>query len=244
MLRMEVESVKRKLWLPIVLMALCASLAACQNAGAPRGEGQNSESENLEVSSQGMSGKEAEEPEEAEEPKRETASAGKSEKSVLDEAPDWQNVKVPEHEILLVIRMTNMAWGYQDSGYFIDTDGCVYEFNFSGSPVGMIDGESVEFVDRLKAIREDTESEVVFDADFVKQISALGANLSADDEFDKISMRRDYGQRTLYFYQPETKELLRCESTGDYDYLPMNKSAKKIVALLEEVIRATVEEIK
>ena len=141
-----------------------------------------------------------------------------------------------------MVRWSNMAWGYQDRGYFIDTDGCVYEFNFSESPVGMIDGQNIEFVDRLKAIREDSESKAVFNEDFVKQISALGANLSADDEFNKISMRRDYGQRTLYFFQPETKELLKCKSIGDYDYLPMNESAARIAELFEEALMITAEE--
>lgn len=228
---------KRKLWLPIALMLSFGLLAACQSAGEASkeenifesGEAQDMREKNPEKMSQDLK------TEEASSQVTSGEDAGETEQD-LEEKADWEEVVVPEHEILLVSRRLNRAWGYQDQGYFIDTDGCVYSFDFGNSPVETKDGESLSFIERLEAIRESTECEPVFDMEFVKQISALGANLSADDEFEKISARCDYGQHTLFFYQPETKELFKCKSLGDYDYIPKNESAAKIAKLLEETI--------
>ena len=41
----------------------------------------------------------------------------------------------------------------------------------------------------------------------------------------------DYGQNTIYFYNPDTKELIMCESEGDVLQTSHNKDANEIAKL-------------
>ena len=155
----------------------------------------------------------------------------------LEDKAEDAEIEIPEREILLVERRFNRAWGHQDCGYFIDTQGCVYSFDFSSSPICVLeDGRTATFPEHLQEIMRTTEEEPIFDEEFVRQISLLGANLSAEDEFAEKHARCDYGQDTLYFYRAETQELLKCKSIGDIDYTPKNPSAAKIAELLEDYI--------
>jgi len=153
------------------------------------------------------------------------------------DAPEvGDDIVIPEHEILLVYRRTNYAWGACNRGYIIDTDGCFYEFDYVHDGYGTIAGDGVSFVDYLEYVIENTKGMPAFDQEFVKQVYALGADLSADDQFEETYEMCDYGQETLLFYRPETKELLKCESKGDTHYKPKNESAAKIAQLFEKSI--------
>ena len=155
-----------------------------------------------------------------------------------------EDVKVvsEENEILLVNRRTNFAWGHYDGGWFIDAQGRVFSFNFNDMYPGHGGEEDLSFIERLKIIRDNCESERFFSVEFVKQVQELGENLSAEDEFDQEHVMYDYGQDTLYFWQPKTQELLKCESYGDVEYTPKNESAQKIVKLYEEELERLMKE--
>lgn len=132
-------------------------------------------------------------------------------------------------EILLVERSTNFAWGHYDHGLFVDTEGRIYGFDFSRYPTYVeYDENELTFVERLEIIRENSDPVAFFDEKDIKSIMELGETLSAKDEFTEKEKMYDYGQCTLYFYQPKTQELLKVKSTGDVDYLPKNKNAVKI----------------
>ena len=142
-----------------------------------------------------------------------------------------------ESEILLVERSTNYAWGHHDHGLFVDAQGKVYAFDFSRYPSYMPHSDTaLTFVERLELIRENSEELVIFDEEFIREVMGLGESLSPEDEFDEKEKMYDYGQSTLYFYQPKSQELLQVKSTGDVDYTPKNKNAKKIAKLYEKYI--------
>ncbi|MBP5264746.1 MAG: hypothetical protein J6Z33_10305 [Lachnospiraceae bacterium] len=147
-----------------------------------------------------------------------------------------------ENEILLVNRRTNFAWGHYDGGWFIDAQGGFYFFDFNDTYPGFGGEEDLSFIERLRIIRDHCESERFFGAEFVKQVQKLGEDLSAEDEFDQKHMMYDYGQDTLYFWQPKTQELLKCESHGDVEYTPKNESAQKIVKLFEDELERLASE--
>ena len=142
-------------------------------------------------------------------------------------------------EILLVYRRSNYAWGFCDNGYVIDTKGRFYAYD-NGCPRpldGDEGGDVLSLAEYLEVILENDQGEQVFDEEFVEEISKLGANLTPEDEFSKDHKMCDYGQETIYYFNPETRKLMKCQSTGDVDQKPKNKSAAKIVKLLEKGIR-------
>ena len=141
-------------------------------------------------------------------------------------------------EILLVERRTNFAWGYHDSGVFVDTEGKLYGYDFSRYPAYMAyDENALTFIERLEVIREHSDGVDFFDEEFIQNMIELGEMVSAKDEFNEEEKMYDYGQDTLYFYQPKTQELLRVKSVGDVDYTPKNKNAKKIAQKYENYMK-------
>ena len=142
-------------------------------------------------------------------------------------------------EILLVYRYSNYAWGFCDSGYVIDTKGRFHKYD-NGCPRpldGDESGDVLSLAEYLEVILENDEGVQVFDEEFVEEISRLGADLTMEDEFTSDHKMCDYGQNTIYFFDPEARKLMKCQSTGDVDQKPKNKSADKIVKLLEKEIQ-------
>ena len=142
-------------------------------------------------------------------------------------------------EILLVYRRSNYAWGFYDNGYVIDTKGRFFRYD-NGCPRpldGDEYGDILPLTEYLGVILENDESERLFDEEFVEEISRLGADLTPDDEFTSDHKMCDYGQETIYYFNPETRKLMKCQSTGDVDHMPKNKSAAKIVKLLDKALQ-------
>lgn len=139
-------------------------------------------------------------------------------------------------EILLVYRQSNYAWGFYDTGYVIDTRGRFHRYD-NGCPRpldGDDSGDILSFAEYLDVILENDEGVQVFDKEFVEKIAGFGADLTSEDEFTSDHKMCDYGQHTIYYFNPETRKLMKCQSTGDVDQMPKNKSAAKIVELLEK----------
>ena len=144
-----------------------------------------------------------------------------------------------EAEILLVYRQSNCAWGFYDNGYVIDTKGRFHAYD-NGCPRpldGDEYGDILPLTEYLEVILENDKGVQVFDEEFVEEISKLGTDLTSEDEFTNKHKMCDYGQHTIYYFNPETRKLMKCQSTGDVDQMPKNKSAAKIVKLLEKGIQ-------
>ena len=60
----------------------------------------------------------------------------------------------PEGEIVLISRHVNYAWGYDDSGVFVDSEGNVYPFDFHAQYGGL--SKSSDLVQKLDFIRRCT----------------------------------------------------------------------------------------
>jgi len=148
-------------------------------------------------------------------------------------------------EILLVVRRSNDAEEFQDDGYVIDTQGRIFSYkNETPRPLDGEDGEELSLAEYLEVIRENYDGEPVFDEEFVQKIMELGADLSQKDEFTESHKMCDDGQNTIYYFNPKKRKLLQCQSTGDVDQIPQNKSAAKIVELLEEKIGKNSKEVE
>ena len=143
------------------------------------------------------------------------------------------DLTVPENEILLVSRSTNGAWGYADSGYFIDTNGDVYGFDFSQMGYRMYTHYGMDFYDKLMLIRENVPSKINIGEDMVNKIYELGEEIDPGAGFDSQNMACDMGQRTIYYYDADTGDLIRCISHGDNEELPKDRNARKLANLVE-----------
>ena len=60
--------------------------------------------------------------------------------------------RTPEGEIVLISRYVNYAWGYDDTGVFVDSAGNVYPFDFRVQYGGL--GGRSDLVTKLELIRE------------------------------------------------------------------------------------------
>ena len=89
----------------------------------------------------------------------------------------------------------------------------MYGFDFSRYPTYMpYDENALTFVECLEVIRENSDPVAFLDEEYLQKIMELGETLSAEDEFTEKEKMYDYGQCTLYFYQPKTQELLMVKS--------------------------------
>ena len=131
-----------------------------------------------------------------------------------------------EAEILLVFRCSNYAWGFYDNGYVIDTKGRYHAYdNDCPRPLdGDEQGDIFSLTEYLKVILVMDEGVQVLDEEAVEEISKLGADLTSEDEFTRDHKMYDYGQETIYYFNPSTRKLMQCQSTGDVDEMPKNKS--------------------
>ena len=201
----------------ILLALTCGCLAGCQDVGDAERYSSKESGLDKEISAEGVVRLDA------------------KDSAKISAQGSESNIK---SEIMLVERSTNYAWGHHDHGLFVDTEGKVYGFDFSRYPTYMAyDENALTFVERLEIIRENSDPVAFFDEKDVKSFMELGETLSAQDEFTEKEKMYDYGQNTLYFYQPKTQELLMVKSTGDVDYTPKNKNAKKIAKKYDSYMR-------
>lgn len=159
-----------------------------------------------------------------------TEDAGNDSTADIDE--DTTDAIESEKEVLLVYRRSNYAWGREDRGFIIDTDGYLYEYDFGKTAVSSPEAADADdpnsYEARAKYVIDNNEGIPFMNEETVEKIKELGKNVSADDEFEMISEMCDFGQQTVYYYDPDTKELLMCSSQGDCRYTPLNKSAEEI----------------
>ena len=159
-------------------------------------------------------------------------------KGGADPGGDIFEADIPENEILLVFRATNGAEGYGDNGRFIDTNGDAYGFDFSqyGGYWGY-SNSGMEFYDKLMLIRENTEPKVNVGDDVVRYIYKLGEQIDPNADFKEESMACDMGQHTLYYYDADTGEMIKCGAYGDVDETPKDLYAKQLWDYYEDKIR-------
>ena len=160
----------------------------------------------------------------------ESGEGGETEQEPVIEEPERE---VPADEILLVNQYKNFAWGYQDSGYFIDTNGNVYGFSFSEISNSIGIGELHE---HLMLIRDNVEPKANIGMNAVRKLYTLGEGIDPEAEMDRQHMAYDAGQRTLYYYDADTGEMVKCISQGDYDELPKDPKARELAAYVERNI--------
>ena len=120
---------------------------------------------------------------------------------------------LPENSIILIERSTNGAWGHYDSGYFVDSAGDVYDYDFS-SEIGGCFRSGALFLDQLYALRELTEPLCSIDETTVQKLWKQSRRITEDMPFPCAETAMDAGEKSVYIVQ-DSGEMILVRETGD-----------------------------
>lgn len=148
------------------------------------------------------------------------------------------NPEIPEYtyekdlnpdRTILHYKRTNYAEGKQESGYFILGNGDVYFYDFGVVIYNFgYKGEiGMSFEQKLNAIREKTEPAINIGEELVRKICAIGTRIDDKSGYEEKSVMCDYGQKTVYFINPETDVEIMVSSTGDVDKKLKDETAEQ-----------------
>ncbi|MDE7361042.1 MAG: hypothetical protein K2N38_03810 [Oscillospiraceae bacterium] len=133
-------------------------------------------------------------------------------------------------DIVLVRNCRNWAWGYQNSGSFVDLSGNIYEFDIADIPWEVI-GTDDDFIALLEKMHYNHEFGdpigTVEDTDMLRDITALADRVSPNAKITEKHAAYDAGQWTLYAVNSEHTPVM-ISSTGDFDRVNTDLNAIKI----------------
>lgn len=132
-------------------------------------------------------------------------------------------------EIILIDRYTNFAWSYQENGYFLDTTGALYSFDFSSENFDVESKESL--LEQLKKVQKNSEPVMQFEMSAVKKIYNLGLKINPNSKLILEPVAMDAGSSTISFRNPNTGEQIICSESGDMEGKRKDSAAKKLVKL-------------
>lgn len=158
---------------------------------------------------------------------------------------DYSNVELPENEMIILSHSTNGAWYIEDNGVFVYSDGTAYGFDFDKQEYGSYDFDDYirderryELIRKYVGAGSDFEKQngriylAGIDEDVLKHFYYLGTQVDPNAGFKDEQWACDMGQRTLYFVD-HGKKIEIC-SSGDVNYTPKDKNAKKFQKLWKE----------
>lgn len=154
-----------------------------------------------------------------------------------------KKVEVPDNEILAISRYQNYAYGYQDAGTFICTDGKVYSFNFSQNIYGKDSGNSEEILlKKLKLIMEHAEPFVVIDKEDIQRIYSYIQEIDANDKCKTKNVAFDAGSKTLQFHNVSENKLILCRESGDYEGELKNRAGTALLDFYDNTILSVISQ--
>lgn len=143
------------------------------------------------------------------------------------------HVELPKDTIILDIRSANWAWGYADSGVFVDTDGGVYRYDFS-TPVHP--GHYEDHMNKLYDIREYTDPDFTLDGKVIEKLYSYITQIDPEAECEEKHAACDAGCRTTTVYRNRKDSGMQLEITGDFEGYNKDKYAKKALTCIETSI--------
>ncbi len=152
-------------------------------------------------------------------------------------------VEVPENEILTISRYQNFAYGYQDAGIFICTDGNVYSFNFSKNVYGKdFDNSEEMLVKKLKLIMKYTEPFAEVSEEDIRSLYSHIQKLDINDKCKTKNVAFDAGSKTLHFNNVSENRLILCRESGDYEGELKNKAGSALLDFYDDIILPVISE--
>ena len=119
---------------------------------------------------------------------------------------------------------SNYAWGSYFSGYYVDVDGSVYEFDFSDDDFFDIS------VERAVTDHNKTASRTISKGD-MKSLQKKVARIDDDMKLDAYGYAMDMGEKTIYaviFEDDGQFEIIRLGAYGDNIYVPDSRDIRDV----------------
>lgn len=145
----------------------------------------------------------------------------KGSENIKEENP-WDDIELPEDEVILVSSYSNYAWGFIYEGKFVTGSGDVYKFDFSEMSPRELD-EDAEF----KKIIENNKPKDHVNMNALKEIYYYSTKMDPEAEWDVVHEACDYGENAISVYV-EDKGLVTVYMQGDNTGSRDDKYAKKI----------------
>ena len=136
--------------------------------------------------------------------------------------------RTPEGEIVLISRYVNYAWGYDDTGVFVDSAGNVYPFDFRAQYGGL--GGRSDLVTKLELIREWVEPAGRCDPAQMEKFITASRKITDRESCHSESKMYDYGEHQLIFRDPDSGEELLLGEWGDVDRTLTDPAAPVAIA--------------
>lgn len=154
-----------------------------------------------------------------------------------------KKVEVPDNEILAISRYQNYAYGYQDSGTFICSDGNVYSFNFSQYTYRKDSDNSEEaFLEKLKRIMEYAEPFAVINKQDMQSLYSYSQEIDVNDKCKTKNVAFDAGSDTLQFQNVSADKFILCRESGDYKGELKSKAGRVLLDFYDNTILPEISE--
>ncbi|MCR4838373.1 MAG: hypothetical protein K5897_05495 [Eubacterium sp.] len=141
--------------------------------------------------------------------------------------------ELPENEIIFLDHYTNGAWGMSNNGFYIRSDGRMYQFDFD--TVGFSPSRGMQLMDRLALWEKNFEPVGRVELDFLEELYEYGMKIDPNAEMElDPETACDAGEDCLIFRNPETGEMITCYEWGDSTGTLKDRYAKKLVKLWKE----------
>lgn len=147
------------------------------------------------------------------------------------------NIEIPDNEIILISRYINYAWGYDNNGIFIDSDGGVYSFDFSQEINNYNQNETDEiFLNKLQTIRTYTKPFVTLNANILNELYSYSSEINPNAELNSKHEAYDAGENQLMVCDTDTHKLVLCREKGDYSGTLQDTYAKKLLSFYDDTV--------
>lgn len=156
-----------------------------------------------------------------------------SKEDFTDVSAKIDETELPEDEIIFIKRYMNGASGYEDKGYFVDSDGAAYAFDFSQDTYDVVIEEE-NFLDKLRTLRGNTEPFATVDREILQEMYYYGMQIDPEAECSEESMACDMGQIMLIFHNTDTDECIVCYEDGDVIRELQDVNAHRVVDIYEK----------
>ena len=150
--------------------------------------------------------------------------------------------ELPENEIILINRYVNYAWGYDNSGIFIDSSGGVYSFDFSQEICSYNRDETEgDYLEKLQTISKYADPFVTLDEDTLCELYSYISGINKAAEFSEEFTACDAGEHQLKVYDTTAQKWVLCREEGDYTGELKDASAQKLLSFYDETVQPIIQ---
>ena len=146
----------------------------------------------------------------------------------LPAEPQPETAQPPAGEIVLISRYVNYAWGYDDDGFFVDSAGYLYTFDFRAEYGGL--GGRSDLAEKLRLVQQWTLPAARVEPTRIAAFMEHAARITDRESYRSQEKMYDYGEKQLLFRNPDSGALLLLGEWGDVDRTLTDMAATAAIA--------------